>query len=81
VAELYEQQFLLPRRRAVADLLRHHMKTGELRADPDSDTAVDILVGSMLGVLLAPGRPGPVPTPQAIVDLLTDGMTRGAQQS
>jgi len=77
VMALYEQQFLVPRRRAIADLLRHHVQTGELRADLDSDTAVDILVNSMFGAVLNPGGTGAAPSPQAIVDMLIDGMASG----
>jgi hypothetical protein len=39
-----------------------------------SDTAVDILVGSMLGALLALGRIGAAPSQADIADLLIDGM-------
>jgi AcrR family transcriptional regulator len=76
IVTLYDQQFLVPRRRAVADLLRHHVQTGELRADLNSDAAVDVLLGSMLGALVMPGRTGPAPSPEAIVDLLIEGMAR-----
>jgi hypothetical protein len=58
VMAVYEQQFLVPRRREIADLLRHHVQTGELRADPDRDTAVEVLVNSMFGAVLNPGGAG-----------------------
>jgi AcrR family transcriptional regulator len=76
IVTLYDQQFLVPRRRAIADLLRHHVQTGELRADLDSDAAVDILLGSMLGSVVTPGRSRTAPSPEAIVDLLIEGMAR-----
>jgi AcrR family transcriptional regulator len=74
VTALYHEQFVRPRRRAVAELLRHHVRTGELRADLDCDTAADILFGGMLGALLLPGGSVGVPNPEAVVDLMIDGM-------
>jgi len=74
VIERYQQHFILPRRRAVAELLRHHIQTGELRADLDVDIAVNMLVGSMLGMLLMPGSAYGAPSAEAMVHLLIDGM-------
>ena len=74
VIALYERHFLVPRRRAIAELLRHHVRTGELRADLDSDAAVEILIGSMLGAVFALGESVAAPSAEAIVDLLLDGM-------
>jgi AcrR family transcriptional regulator len=74
VIEHYEQQFILPRRRAVVELLRHHVQTGELRADLDVNAAMEMLVASMLGILMLPGWSRNAPSPDAIVGLLLDGM-------
>lgn len=76
VIDKYNEQFIRPRRQAIGALLRHHIDTGELRADLDVDAAVELIVAGMLGTMLLLPQSGTGASPETVVHLLLDGMRR-----
>jgi hypothetical protein len=48
LAAHYRAQILEPRRARIADVVREGVASGELRADLDVESAIDMLVGALL---------------------------------
>ena len=74
---IFYENLVAPRRAVMADVLRHGVERGELRADLDVELAVDILTGPWVYRLLISG-PNPQAVyrtdPVALLDLILGGL-------
>jgi AcrR family transcriptional regulator len=70
---LFRRRLVEPRRKELGEVLEHARERGELRADADIETAVNMLVGSYYARYLA-GSSFPEDWPQAEVDTVLNGL-------
>ena len=75
LAELFRQQFLLPRRLETQEVLRRGLARGDLRPDADVSLVLDQLMGSVFYRQLIVGRPLRAGDVEPLVDQVLAGVT------
>jgi AcrR family transcriptional regulator len=67
-------EYLAPRRAAIADILHRAIAAGELRADIDVEMAIDMMVGPAIYRWLVTAQPVDADTGRRIVDAVWDSL-------
>ena len=75
LAELFRQQFLLPRRLETQEVLRRGLARGDLRPDADISLVLDQLMGSVFYRQLIVGQPLRAADVEPLVDQVLAGVT------
>jgi hypothetical protein len=66
------EQYLTPRRAAIAGILQRAIAAGELRAGTDVDMAIDLMVGAAIYRWLVTGQPVDADSGRRFVDAVLD---------
>jgi AcrR family transcriptional regulator len=69
----YKEEVVKPRRELIREILRRGVRTGELRADVDVETAMLLLIGA----LMARGKQDPAPADPGFATRAVDELLRG----
>ena len=57
--ELFRERMVTPQRQIVAETIRDGIRNGQIRADVDIESVLDLLLGAFFAAVFAHGRPGP----------------------
>jgi AcrR family transcriptional regulator len=78
MARRLDEQYLTPRRAAIADILQRAVAAGELRADIDIEMAIDLMVGAPVYRWLVTAQPVDPAAARRVVDAVWDSLRPSA---